>query len=40
MPAAFILSIMVSSVIAIKTWVAGRKFEIVKKNIKKYDTIL
>lgn len=30
MPAALILSIMVSTVIAIKTWIAGRKFEIVK----------
>jgi len=30
MPAALILSIMVSTVISIKTWAAGRKFEIVK----------
>ncbi len=31
MPVVLILSIMVSTVIAIKTWASGRKFEIVKK---------
>ncbi|MDD5616439.1 MAG: hypothetical protein PHH85_09575 [Candidatus Methanoperedens sp.] len=35
MPAALILSIMVSSVIAIKTWVAGRRFETIKIKYKK-----
>ncbi len=39
MPAALILSIMVSTVIALKTWVAGRRFETVKIKYQKYDTI-
>ncbi|MFZ3382485.1 MAG: UbiA family prenyltransferase [Candidatus Methanoperedens sp.] len=34
MPVVLILSIMVSTVIAIKTWASGRKFEIVKKKEK------
>ncbi|MBU3967402.1 MAG: UbiA family prenyltransferase [Euryarchaeota archaeon] len=35
MPAALILSIMVSTVISIKTWVAGRRFETIKIKYQK-----